>query len=178
MPGLSQRPFTHSFGLKQVVLLVTMIAFAISGPASLAQAYTILHTFTGGVDGGDPYSGLTIDQTGNLYGTAAYGGRGFGVVYELARKNSGWIFHPLCNFAGGTNGEGPLARVVFGTNGTLYGTTYAGGNVACGEGYGCGTDSMSGHLRRSAARHLVRGLRPFSIDSTATTTEPTRCSAI
>ncbi len=137
MPRLSQHHFTYSFRLRHLVVLMAMIA--ILAQPSLAQTYTILHTFTGGMDGGDPYSGLSIDQAGNLYGTAAYGGRGFGVVYELARKNAGWIFHPLYNFAGGTNGEGPLARVTFGANGTLYGTTYAGGNVACGEGLGCGT---------------------------------------
>ena len=139
MPTLSQHPFTYRLGSKQCVLLIALVALAISGPVSVAQSYTILHTFTGGVDGGEPYSGLSIDRAGNLYGTAAYGGHGFGVAYELAHRNSGWIFHPLYNFAGGTDGEGPLARVVFGANGALYGTTYAGGNVACGEGYGCGT---------------------------------------
>jgi uncharacterized repeat protein (TIGR03803 family) len=35
---------------------------------------TVLHSFTGGVDGGNPKAGLTIDAAGNLYGTAAYGG--------------------------------------------------------------------------------------------------------
>jgi len=36
--------------------------------------YTSLHDFTGGTDGGSPYSTVTIDAAGNLYGTAAWGG--------------------------------------------------------------------------------------------------------
>ncbi len=35
---------------------------------------TVLHNFTGGADGAFPYAGLTSDASGNLYGTAGYGG--------------------------------------------------------------------------------------------------------
>jgi len=35
---------------------------------------TILHTFTGGADGGFPNAGLIRDNAGNLYGTASGGG--------------------------------------------------------------------------------------------------------
>ena len=53
---------------------------------------TVLHSFTGGVDGAIPEVGLTIDGTGNLYG-ATYGGGdlncqpkfgGCGVVFRVA----------------------------------------------------------------------------------------------
>lgn len=36
--------------------------------------YSSLHDFTGGGDGGGPYSNVTIDSNGNLYGTTAWGG--------------------------------------------------------------------------------------------------------
>ena len=35
-----------------------------------AQTFTVLHNFTGGLDGANPYTGLTMDRAGNLYGTA------------------------------------------------------------------------------------------------------------
>jgi hypothetical protein len=45
---------------------------------------TIIHDFTGGSDGGNPFSGLTFDAQSNLYGTASSGGPdGWGVVFEL-----------------------------------------------------------------------------------------------
>lgn len=103
-----------------------------------AQTYQVLHHFTAGADGSSPYAGLTMDRAGNLYGTAVAGGRGFGVVFQLSHRGSGWIFKPLYSFTGGANGEGPIAGVVVGPNGSLYGTTYGGGNQGCG-GAGCGT---------------------------------------
>jgi hypothetical protein len=42
--------------------------------AAHAHTYTVLHTFTGGIDGGTPYAGLTWDGRSNFYGTAAVGG--------------------------------------------------------------------------------------------------------
>ena len=35
---------------------------------------SLLHTFTGGLDGELPYGGVTIDGAGNMYGTASTGG--------------------------------------------------------------------------------------------------------
>jgi uncharacterized repeat protein (TIGR03803 family) len=45
---------------------------------------TLLHSFTGGSDGSNPYGGLAIDGAGNLYGTANEGGTtGKGVVFQI-----------------------------------------------------------------------------------------------
>jgi uncharacterized repeat protein (TIGR03803 family) len=47
---------------------------------------TVLHRFTGGNDGGVPYSTVVFDSSGNLYGTTNLGGaNGFGVVFEITR---------------------------------------------------------------------------------------------
>ena len=46
---------------------------------------TVLYTFTGGADGGNPgYVGLILDAAGNLYGTTQSGGAfGNGTVFKL-----------------------------------------------------------------------------------------------
>jgi uncharacterized repeat protein (TIGR03803 family) len=36
--------------------------------------YKVLYSFAGGSDGGQPNAGLIIDRSGNLYGTATFGG--------------------------------------------------------------------------------------------------------
>ena len=44
----------------------------------------VLHNFTNGSDGANPFSGLIFDAKGNLYGTTDSGGTdGFGVVFEI-----------------------------------------------------------------------------------------------
>ena len=70
---------------------------------------------------------------GNLYGTTELGGAGgFGLVFKLAPKNSGWLFTPLYSFQGGTDGKSPEAPLTIGPDGSLYGTTVFGGDDNCG----------------------------------------------
>ena len=112
----------------------------VATPAAQAQTYKVIHNFTGGGDGGDPSAGLTIDRAGNLYGTNSVGGTGYGNVFKLQRAGSNWTLNSLYNFAGSNDGAGPnLAPVVFGPDGSLYGTTYKAAEGVCGGGNGCGT---------------------------------------
>ena len=108
------------------------------------QTFSVIHTFTGSADGSTPSSTMIVDQGGNLYGTAAYGGAqpgflGSGVVFKLIRRNSSWVFSPLYTFQGGSDGAYPGATPAIGSNGSLYGTTSLGGNPGCPAGGGCGT---------------------------------------
>jgi uncharacterized repeat protein (TIGR03803 family) len=57
--------------------------FKLTPGAKNKWTLTVLYTFTGGADGGQIYSGVVFDSAGNLYGTAAGGGNGGGVVYEV-----------------------------------------------------------------------------------------------
>ena len=64
---------THNFG----------VVFKLSS-SSNGWTYTSLHDFTGGSDGGHPFSNLVFDKAGNLYGTANSGGvHAQGVVFEI-----------------------------------------------------------------------------------------------
>ena len=45
---------------------------------------TVLYSFTGGTDGGSPFTGVIDDSAGGLYGIAYYGGKAnSGVVFKL-----------------------------------------------------------------------------------------------
>jgi uncharacterized repeat protein (TIGR03803 family) len=102
-----------------------------------AQTYTVLHTFSGGADGGNPLDGLSMDRAGNLYGTTGTGGNtqgscaeysGCGVVFQMKHFGSSWVLTPLYSFTGSPDGRYPYGRVIFGPDGALYGTTQYGGH--------------------------------------------------
>jgi hypothetical protein len=60
------------------------VAFELTPTSNGEWKETVLHSFTGGKDGGSPASGLILDGKGNLYGAAYDGGAdGWGVVFEL-----------------------------------------------------------------------------------------------
>jgi uncharacterized repeat protein (TIGR03803 family) len=88
----------------------------------------IIHTFTGGADGGDSFGQFAFDDAGNLYGTGLVGGASkHGVVFELSPSGSTWTEQVIYNFTGGTDGASPEAGVIFDKQGNLYGTTDEGG---------------------------------------------------
>jgi hypothetical protein len=121
-----QRRNSGISGLAGMAALLILLMATV--PAAKAQTYTVIHTFTGGTDGGQPYSGLTMDAAGNLYGVASAGGIGnYGVVYKLAHTSGGWVFTTLYTFKGGNDGAIPVATPIFGPDGALYGTTGGGG---------------------------------------------------
>jgi len=125
--------------LRNTIVLVFMpsgLLAVLTEPAQ-SQTYKVIYNFTGGEDGAYPTAGLTLGKGGSLYGTASQGGNlNRGTVFKLAHKGSGWVLSTLYSFKGQTDGGGPLAGVVFGPDGSLYGTTELGG-FNCGEG--CGT---------------------------------------
>jgi uncharacterized repeat protein (TIGR03803 family) len=103
-------------------------------PAAPATQESILYKFTGGYDGGIPFSGVVFDARGNLYGTTTYGGTNvfYGAVFELTLVNGKWKQHVLYSFKGGKDGSYPHAGVVFDSAGNLYGTTSYGGTYGYG----------------------------------------------
>lgn len=108
-------------------------------PCAHGQTYQAIHKFIGS-DGSHPYAGLTIDRGGKLYGTTFQGGSDQdGTVFRLSPAGSGWVLSSLYSFKGGADGYLPWARVVFGPDGALYGTTYQGGDPSRCQPIGCGT---------------------------------------
>jgi hypothetical protein len=101
--------------------------------------HTVLYSFNGGTDGGHPGRALTLDATGNLYGTTGIGGDpnctggngdGCGTVFQLALSavpGGAWTETILHRFTGGRDGAGP-GGLTFGKEGLLYGPAGAGAN--------------------------------------------------
>jgi uncharacterized repeat protein (TIGR03803 family) len=95
---------------------------------------TILYSFVGGVDGGEPSGGLTMDARGNLYGTTpSFGKNSWGVAFEFVRSTS--TFRLLYTFGGKPDGGEPEGRLLRDGQGNLYGVTAEGGTRNRGTVY-------------------------------------------
>ena len=97
---------------------------------------TVLHSFTGGRDGGNPsLAGVILDPAGNVYGATTFGGsNNAGVAYRIDRAGNETV---LYSFKGGRDGGAPN-NLVLDSAGNLYGSTQTGGNLSCNGGNGCG----------------------------------------
>ena len=145
-------------------------------PTPNGWVHTVLYSFTGGADGGEPYKGVTLDREGNLYGTAVTGGSGnceggCGVVYKLSNTGKTWTQTVIHAFTGGDDGSGPGARVTVDSAGNIYGMTPTGGAYGLGTIYKIrqapggawtfkvihaftgGTDGATGSAGRMILRH-------------------------
>jgi len=100
---------------------------------SASGQQTVLHTFTGGADGGNPDAGVVLDSAGNLYGTTYKGGTAnAGVVFKLDSSGQLTVLH---SFTGKPDGSNPTASVILDAAGNLYGTTTYGGVSDAGTVY-------------------------------------------
>jgi uncharacterized repeat protein (TIGR03803 family) len=114
-------------------------------PPKTAWTETVLHTFSGGVDGGLPEGGVIFDGAGNLYGTTYGGGASnAGTVFKLTPPvfpGGAWtqsVLHSFQPVSG--DGEYPETGLTWDHSGDLIGVTPSGGSnrrSACGGD--CGT---------------------------------------
>jgi uncharacterized repeat protein (TIGR03803 family) len=110
---------------------------------------TVLYSFcslANCTDGSSPYSNVTFDSHGNLYGATYYGGSsalgafsGNGLVFELSpeprsgcpsgsNRGNGWCETVLYSFMSTPDGAFPFAGLTSDPGGNLYGTTLGGGS--------------------------------------------------
>jgi uncharacterized repeat protein (TIGR03803 family) len=112
-----------------------------------SQTITSLASFNG-TDGSSPDAGLTMDSSGNLYGTTYSGGAsGFGTIFELAHGSQ--TITSLASF-NGTEGVNPEAGLILDSSGNLYGTTP----------FGAGDDGTIFELAHGS--HTITTLASFS----------------
>ena len=96
---------------------------------------TSLHTFNGGMKGYLP-GNVVGDQSGNFYGTVAYGGpKGAGFVFKLSKSGALSILHSFP----ATSKDGQIPGNIFlDSEGNIYGLTSTGGSGSGCPSYGCG----------------------------------------
>jgi len=108
-------------------------------PAKGTLKISVLHSFTGGRDGGAPsFGSLKMDTAGNLWGTTAGGGvYECGVAFMLSQSTGKWEETVIHSF---TNADGalPFGSLIFDSDGSLLGTTWEGGDLNRCSTNGCG----------------------------------------
>ncbi len=119
-----------SAACKYTAFFALLFATTLATPMAQAQTFSVIYSFTGGADGGNPVDGFLIGPEGNLFGTASTGGSsGAGVVFKLTETG---VQKVLYNFTGGADGANPNSRLIFDASGNFYGTTFAGGADGAG----------------------------------------------
>jgi uncharacterized repeat protein (TIGR03803 family) len=102
--------------------------------ANTPGKYTIVHNFAGGTsDGAGSTAEVTLDKSGNIFGTAGFdGANGGGVIFKIASGGTETLLH---SFGGTGDGADPDGALTILSNGDIYGTTQGGGASANGTIY-------------------------------------------
>ncbi len=94
--------------------------------------YRDLHDFGSGADGAGSQANVTIDGSGNLYGTTYGGGaNGWGIVWEITSSGK---YLDLHDFGAGSDGTRPIGGVTLDSSGNLFGTTLSSSQSESGPG--------------------------------------------
>ncbi len=101
------------------------------------NTWTLTDTYRFTTTDGQPYGGVILDSTGNLYGTTAccYGPPGDNIIYKLVPPPAGWIETTLHTLQQTTEGSFPFGQLVFDSFNNLYGTTSSGGANGAGTAF-------------------------------------------
>lgn len=94
-------------------------------------AESVLYSFTGGSDGGNPVGKLTQDAAGNMYGVTYAGGTtassAYGTVFKITPRGVQSVLYSFCQLTNCADGARPDGALVLDNIGNLYGTTILGG---------------------------------------------------
>jgi uncharacterized repeat protein (TIGR03803 family) len=103
-----------------------------------AGVLTTLHSFSG-QDGAAPYSPLLLASNGDFYGTTNEGAQyGAGSFFTITPAGVLTTLHNFCSLGSCSDGQSPVGPLIQGRDGSIYGTTYAGGDYAACNVDGCG----------------------------------------
>ena len=125
----------HGSWISGISLLATSVVLALAAlatPSTQAQTYTktILHDFTGGNDGSNPFTRVIVDKAGNLYGVTGAGGLfNNGTIFKVDSSGSETVLYTFTEPVYGTD---PVGRLTMDAAGNLYGNTQQGGTYGYG----------------------------------------------
>ena len=106
-------------------------------PSGQGWTEQVLYSFASYADGSYLTTGVILDASANLYGTAGGGGYSDGIVFKLSPNlQGGWTKSTIYSFNCQTGPCGPNTDLVFDAHGDLFGTTSVGGNSTCPNGCG------------------------------------------
>lgn len=128
VPGaLIQGTDGNFYGLTENKGAVSGTAFKIKPDGTLITLYNFCSQ-TNCTDGEHPIGSLLQTVNGNLYGATLYGGANDGgEIFQMTPSGVLKVIYSFCSLANCADGSAPLAGVVLGLNGNLYGTTSYGG---------------------------------------------------
>jgi uncharacterized repeat protein (TIGR03803 family) len=99
-------------------------------------AETVLYSFTGGADGGNPVGKLTQDAAGNMYGVTYAGGStpssSYGTLFKITSAGAESVLYSFCQLTNCNDGARPAGALTLDASGNLYGTTILGGTNNAG----------------------------------------------
>jgi len=142
-------------------------------------AFSVIHTFSGIPDGRNPSAALVGGNNGELYGVtltnrSPLGVTNWGTVFSLGYDGGG--YRMLKAFTAKADGRNPLASLTLASDGSLYGTTSAGGDMNAGVIFGLAQPPVISDISMSASGALLRlqgtSSRSYNVQSTTNILQP------
>jgi uncharacterized repeat protein (TIGR03803 family) len=114
----------------RVGLALATAVLVLTNLASAQVSFAVLDSYTSSDAVGPALNGLILATDGNFYGTSSGSAANRGTVFKMTSSGTVTVLHA---FAGGSSdGDTPKAALLQGSDGTLYGTTSAGGAANLG----------------------------------------------
>jgi uncharacterized repeat protein (TIGR03803 family) len=152
-----------AFRFTDRLLFGAFAIFLASAPNPVAAhwRFKLIYSFASGTQQIWP-SGLIMDNSGNLYGTAGGGASNKGIVFEVAPDGNEQTLYSFCSTASCADGEWPLGGVIIDEAGNLYGTTLQGGQYGFGTVFKLASNGNETVLYSFGSPNYLDGTYPAS----------------
>jgi uncharacterized repeat protein (TIGR03803 family) len=106
--------------------------FKITPAGELTTLYCFCMKQPDCADGSNPVAELTQGADGSLYGMTSQGGSGSGTIFKITSSGALTTIYTFCSKAHCTDGGNPKGGLIQASDGSFYGTTFAGGTGNAG----------------------------------------------